>query len=161
MSMEKPLTVNFEVTVPRILFPAKKPVSGGVPFSLPSNDEIHEPEIFEDVRILTRGKGGTTEYDVIDSFEQKLQHDMSFQVFHIHEVATGETLLCQVLRSDETRTNSLRVTDEVTCTLAVRQVESSGNVEENTELTASIHRVTLYTDTDGIPVTYRIDGAES
>lgn len=154
MGMEKPLAVNLEIAVPRILLPTKEARSPS------SGSEKDEADDTEDVRVVTQGKGEIVEYDVIGDDRRKQQQGISFRVFRARAIDVEKTLLCRVFRGG-TITHGLRVTDEVAFKLAVRQAEPSDDTPEHPSLTANTHLVTLYIDAEGIPTTYRIDGAES
>jgi hypothetical protein len=166
MNRERPLIVNLEVTVPRLILPIP---SLDLDATSAEAEQIHLSSIDEHATsVLARPDEQPASIGEAPASATYATQQEPFRLFAIKHIQThGQVLLLQLLRlwkrRDQTRhattTQPAHLTDELTFTVEVRQSEASSEGTRETPFPGH-NQVIIFLDEEGMPNGYSIDGTE-
>ncbi|HET7640505.1 MAG TPA: hypothetical protein VFK47_17405 [Ktedonobacteraceae bacterium] len=174
MNGEAPLVVNLEITVPRIVLSATEQQDNSAETASGGQSETGKEA--EQVRLSPAGFAQPQ--IIVSAGTERIVHSIKFSLFRLKLLEVSKPLILQILRrSDEERSpgkqrvahERFSVADTSAFKLEFRRhrdvadsmtAGAAGNTHEE-PLQAGLNQVVIYLDNEDMPVSYRIDGAES
>jgi hypothetical protein len=176
MNGEAPLVVNLEITVPRIVLSATEQQDNSAETASGGQSETGKEA--EQVRLSPAGFAQPQ--IIVSAGTERIVHSIKFSLFRLKLLEVSKPLILQILRrSDEERSpgkqrvlgnnEGFSVADTSAFKLEFRRhsdvadsmtAGAAGNTHEE-PLQAGLNQVVIYLDNEDMPVSYRIDGAES
>ena len=174
MNGEAPLVVNLEITVPRIVLSATEQQDNSAETASGGQSETGKEA--EQVRLSPAGFAQPQ--IIVSAGTERIVHSIKFSLFRLKLLEVSKPLILQILRrSDEERSpgkqrvahEGFSVADTSAFKLEFRRhrdvadsmtAGAEGNTHEE-PLQAGLNQVVIYLDNEDMPVSYRIDGAES